>query len=193
MGELFERIREYARRKLSEKRYEHSVRVAETAAGMCRLYGIDEEKGLVAGIAHDICKEIGGDEMLELALRDGGGLSELERSKPDLLHGRAAAVRIGEEFGVDDPDIVDAVRNHTCGRPGLCDLGKVLFVADKIEPGRPQSTEEYRENLFRKDLDGITLAVVEENGEFLARKGKKSPPGTAEWLSELRARCGGRK
>ena len=185
-SEIFEKIRAYAQENLSAERYEHSVRVSETAAFMCDLYGLDSDSGRLAGIAHDICKEIPRDEMEALACEDGLPFDEFEKKKPSLLHGRAAAVKIKRDFGITDSNVIEAVANHTCGKPGLCDLGKILFVADKIEPGRPQSTNEYRANLFKKTLDGLTLAVVEENIEYLAKKGKKSAPSAIEWAEELR-------
>ncbi|MCR5123928.1 MAG: bis(5'-nucleosyl)-tetraphosphatase (symmetrical) YqeK [Treponema sp.] len=185
-SEIFEKIRAYAQENLSRDRYEHSVRVAMTAAQMCELYGIDAKLGELAGIAHDICKEIPEDAMIELAKKDGQPFADFEIRKPSLLHGRAAAMKIKGDFGISDQNVLDAVANHTCGRPGLCDLGKILFVADKIEPGRPQSTDEYRSNLFKKSLNGITLAVVEENLEYLAKKGKKSAPEAVQWAEELR-------
>lgn len=184
--DLFEKIRLYAEQNLSCERYEHSVRVSETAALMCRLYGIDEQLGALAGIAHDICKEIPVDEILSLVKQDGLPVEGIEKAKPNLLHGRAAAVKIQSEFKIKDKNVIEAVANHTFGCPGLCDLGKILFVADKIEPGRPRSTDEYRERHFKMTLNEITLAVIDENIEYLARKGKTVAPVTKEWADELR-------
>ncbi len=183
---LFEKIRAYAEKNLSKSRYEHSMRTAATAAELCRLYGIPDSLGLISGIAHDICKEIPADEMLALAERDGKEISKLEKDKPGLLHGRAAAIKVQDEFGVTDQNIIDAIANHTFGAVGLCDLGKVLFVADKIEPGRPQSTDDYRRNLYSKSLNGITLAVLDENIEYLKTKGKTAAPATIDFAEQLR-------
>ena len=182
----FEKIRSYAEEHLSKNRYEHSLRVAETAAHMCRLYGLDENLGLISGIAHDICKEIPEEEMISLAAKDGRPIVGLEAKKPSLLHGRAASVKIGSEFGIFDKDVVQAIAMHTFGCRGLCDLGKILFVADKIEPGRPQSTDEYRKNLFSKSLNGITLSVLNENIEYLTKNGKKVARESLEWAEELK-------
>jgi len=187
MNELFEKIRIYAQNNLSVGRYEHSMRVAETAAYMCKLYGLDEIDGKIAGIAHDICKEISNEEMIELAKKDGKPFEDFEIKKPSLLHGRAAAIKIQSEFSVFDNDIIEAIANHTCGCPNLCDLGKILFVSDKIEPGRPQSTDEYRENHFKMSLNGITYSIVKENIDYLAKKGKKSAPSAIAWAEELKA------
>ena len=183
----FEVIRSFAEKNLSKKRYEHSFRVAQTAAIMCRLYGLSEDEGLIAGIAHDICKEIPEDEMKNLALQDGNPLSEIETRKPSLLHGRAAAVKIQSEFGIHNRDVVEAVANHTFGALGCGNLAKVIFAADKIEPGRPQSTDEYRHNLFSKSLDELVVSVLEENFDYLAAHGKKVAPSSIEWCSSLKA------
>lgn len=181
----YEEIRSYAEKNLSKERYEHSVRVAETAAFMCGLYGLDKNLGLVAGIAHDICKEIPSEEKIALAKKDGKPIEGLEAKIPDLLHGRAAGMKVSE-FGIYDKNLVEAIANHTFGQKGLSDIGKILFVADKIEPGRPQSTDEYRKNLFSKSLLGITLSVLEENIEYLKKRGKSVAEASLDWAKELR-------
>lgn len=182
----FEKIREYAEKNLSKERYEHSFRVAKTAEYMCGLYGLDKNLGLIAGMAHDICKEIPDSEIISLAKKDGTPIGELEKKKPSLLHGRAAAVKIQCEFGVHDRDVIESIANHTFGKKNCSDLAKIVFAADKIEPGRPQSTEEYRKNLFSKSLNGLVIAVLEENLEYLKKKGKKIAPASFEWLEQLK-------
>lgn len=182
---VIERIDSHAKKVLSSKRYEHSVRVAETARYMCGLYGLDPEKGYVAGIAHDICKEIDDSLMISLAEKDGMEISDAEREKTSLLHGRAAAVFVQEEFSVSDEDIVESIANHTLGKENLCDLGKIVYCADKIEPGRPQSTDEYRKNLFSNSLNEMTAFVVRENMQYLEKKGKKIAPQSRLFLESL--------
>ncbi|MBQ0052345.1 MAG: bis(5'-nucleosyl)-tetraphosphatase (symmetrical) YqeK [Treponema sp.] len=185
-AECYEKIREYAQKNLSQKRYEHSVRVAETAAYMCKLYGLDENLGLIAGIAHDICKEISDEEMLALAKMDGLPIEGLEAKKTSLLHGRAAAVKIQSEFEIHNGQVIESIANHTFGLKNCGDLAKIIFVADKIEPGRPQSTDEYRANHFSRTLNGLVIAVLEENLEYLEQHGKKIAPASFEWLEQLR-------
>lgn len=182
----FERIREYAEKHLSKERYEHSVRVAETAEYMCTLYNVDKNLGLIAGIAHDICKEISDEEMTSLAAADNMPVGEIEKKKPSLLHGRAAAVKIQHEFGIHNRDVIEAVANHTFGIKDCSDLTKIIFAADKIEPRRPQSTEDYRKNLFKKTLDNLVISVLEENLEYLKKKGKRIAPASYDWLIQLK-------
>ena len=175
-----EEIRAFTEAHVKAKRYQHSIRVAELCARMCRQYGLDARKGYLAGIGHDMCKDFSDQELIELAGRDGKEIIAFDRKKPSLLHGRAAAVMLKEHFKVYDPEILEAVANHTSGIIGMCDLTKCLFLADKIEPGRPQSTEEYRENLLSMPLDDMLYSVLEENYEYLTKKGYEIYPGTRE-------------
>ena len=180
--EKTEEIRHYTEAHVKKSRYEHSVRVAEMCARMCRQYGMDSRKGYLAGIGHDMCKDCTNEEMYELAVRDGDEITDFERKKPALLHGRAAAVKMRETFKIYDPEILEAVANHTSGIIGMCDLTKCLFLADKIEPGRPQSTDEYRENLLSMTLDEMLYSVLEENFEYLTKHNIEIAPGTREMI-----------
>ena len=180
--EKTEEIRQFTQAHVKKSRYEHSVRVAEMCARMCRQYGLDSRKGYLAGIGHDMCKDFSNEELFELAGRDGREIIDYDKKKPALLHGRAAAVLLKEQFNVFDPEILEAVANHTSGIIGMCDLTKCLFLADKIEPGRPQSTDEYREGLLALPLDEMLYSVLEENYEYLTKKGYEIYPGTREMI-----------
>ena len=178
--EKTEEIRAFTQAHVKKSRYEHSVRVAEMCARMCRQYHLDSRKGYLAGIGHDMCKDFSDEELIELAARDGQEISAFEKKKTALLHGRAAAVLLRDKFKVLDPEILEAVANHTSGKIGMCDLTKCLFLADKIEPGRPQSTVDYRENLLAMSLDDMLYSVLLENYEYLTNRGYELYPGTIE-------------
>jgi nicotinate-nucleotide adenylyltransferase len=177
-----EEIRAFTQAHVKEKRYQHSIRVAEMCARMCRQYSLDSRKGYLAGIGHDMCKDFSDKELFELAGRDGREIIDYDRKKPALLHGRAAAVLLKEQFKVYDQEILEAVANHTSGIIGMCDLTKCLFLADKIEPGRPQSTDEYRAGLLAMSLNDMLYSVLEENYEYLTKKGYEIYPGTREMI-----------
>lgn len=191
--EKTEEIRQFTEQHVKKSRYEHSIRVAQMCARMCRQYGLDSRKGYLAGIGHDMCKDFSDQELIELATCDGNEIIDFDRKKPALLHGRAAAVLLHEKFKIYDPEILEAVANHTSGVIGMCDLTKCLFLADKIEPGRPQSTDAYRENLLAMPLDKMLYSVFQENYEYLTNKGYEIYPGTKEMLDyyELEIKAGG--
>ena len=183
------KIRKYTQVSVSESRYKHSVRTAETAAELCERYGMDKKMGYLAGISHDMCKALSPELLISIASRDGKPIIGIEKNKPALLHGRAAAVKLKEEFDVDDPDLIEAVANHTFGLKGMCNLSKVLYVADKIEPGREHSTESYLKKLKELDLNELAATVLQENIDFLKKKGKTVASESEELLKWLREEC----
>lgn len=184
--ELTEKIRLFTEGHVKKSRYEHSVRVAQMCARICRYYGLDADKGYLAGIGHDMCKDFPDDKLIELALKDGNPIIEIERQKPSLLHGRAASVMMKESFLIDDEDILEAVAWHTSGKRGMRDLTKALFIADKIEPGRPQATPKYIEEKFKLSLNGMLYSVLKENFEYLNKKGYEVFPGSEELLQDYK-------
>ncbi len=186
MAELTEGVRKYVLAAVSEERYKHSVRVAQTCASLCKRFGLNEQIGFFAGIAHDMCKSMDDKMLMGMASRDGNPILKIEKAKPALLHGRAAAVLLREDWGVSDKDLLEAVANHTFGKAGMCDLAKLLYVADKIEPGREQVTPEYTERLMAMTIDGMTAAVVGESMEYLAGKGKKVAAETQAFYDSLK-------
>ena len=118
--------------------------------------------------------------LLSLAAHDNRPISEIEKQKPLLLHGRAAAVKLFRDFGVDDTDILQAVARHTLGCEKMRPLAKIIFIADKIEPGRPQSNQKYREPFYTMSLDQMCLTVLDEN---IAYQKSKNKPVVAQTLA----------
>lgn len=180
--EITKKVEEYTKKEIKASRFEHSERVAKMCVLLCKKFGLDESKGYLAGIGHDMCKYLDENEMLETAARDGFPITDYEKSNFKLLHGRAAAVVMREKFGIDDEEILDAVANHVSGRVGLGDIGKILFISDKAEPGRPQSTDEYREELLKLSLNGIMYKVLTDNYNYIVTKGWEIFPDTQKMI-----------
>lgn len=188
LKQITEKINLYALGVLSPPRYEHSVRVAVLARDLCRRFGVEPCDGYLAGIAHDMCKSGKERWILSLASQDGDPVVGIELEKPALLHGRAAAVLISTAFGITDQSILGAVRHHTFGAPGMDALGKIVFVADKIEPGRTGLDPDYRKKILASDLDGMTRLVLEDNMRYLEARGKAVSPVTIRMLESLKKR-----
>ena len=164
-------IEKYLRSNLSEGRFLHSKRTADTAEKLCMLYGGDPCKGRVAGLLHDIAREHGNDEITRLAGTDGLGISSIESEYPVLLHGRAGAVLAKSEIGIDDEEILDAVRWHTTGKLDMSVLTAVLYVADYIEPGRTHIDNEFRCRIKEMSLDRLVMEIVRSSIAYCRKKG----------------------
>ncbi len=185
LKEITERVNLYALGVLAPPRYEHSLRVAILSREMAERYSVDPVAAYLAGIAHDMCKSSRERWLLAMALKDGLPIQEVEEQKPSLLHGRAAAVLLQSDFAVEDDSILDAVRHHTFGAADMDSLGKIVFVADKIEPGRTGLDPDWLRRVHEQSLDGMTRMVLEHNIGYLDSRGKSVSPVTRAMLASL--------
>ncbi len=129
-----EAIKEYIEKHLSEKRRVHTEGVRKTAVELARLYGADEKKAETAALFHDMYRGLSA-EILNGYVKQLG-LDDKYLNNCNLAHGKIAAVAMQEDFGIQDPDILNAVSYHTTGRPGMSKLEKIIYIADAIEPNR---------------------------------------------------------
>ena len=182
---LIKKIDKFGKKHLTTKRYEHSVRVAQMCEEICAIFGMDGRKGYLCGISHDICKEVPKDKMLKMVRKAGYLVSDYELNNLTLLHGKAGKVRLEKKMHMKDQDVLRAVEEHVCGHVDMGDFGKVLYVADKSERGRPHVTPEYLEKLFAMDLDQMLKSVVTDTMNHLERKGYTIYPETKELYDSL--------
>jgi predicted HD superfamily hydrolase involved in NAD metabolism len=177
----------FARSRLSEGRYGHTVRVADTAVRLARAHGLDAEKVRLAALLHDAARETPGEEFLRLAEEWGLRIGDFERENPKLLHGPVAAELARRELGVGDEEVLDAVRHHTTGSPGMGPLALALYVADKIEPERDYPSVEYLRSIAPEDLHGAAREGLRRAIAHNEERGRPTHPAsraTLEWLEE---------
>lgn len=170
----------YARCNLSEYRYAHSRRTALFAEMLAKQYnGTVRQQRLcfLAGIAHDMCKEKPVKTLLALIKKDGKRITALEHSNSELLHGRAAAVLLRENYGIAKKSLLRAVSEHTVCSAKFDTIGKILYIADKIEPGRVKCAY-LREKVGALPLDALFFEVVQEVVRFIEKKGGYVHPRT---------------
>lgn len=169
---------EIIRARLSEERYQHSIRVATVAREMARAFGLDENKAGLAGIFHDYAKGMPGNELLSLAREHNLLEDEVEEKSPDLLHAVVGAFLLRRDHGLDDEEVLNAVRSHTLGRVGMTDFEKVLFLADLIEPGRDFPGIERVRYAARRNLDQGMIQAIELTLRYCMDQGRLIHPRT---------------
>jgi predicted HD superfamily hydrolase involved in NAD metabolism len=142
---------------LTEKRYQHSLYVAQEAVSLADRFGCCKEKAEQAGLLHDIMKNSPPEEQLKLIENFGIMLSETERASKAVWHQISGAVYLRQVVGVQDEDLLRAVRYHTTGRKGMSLLEKIVFVADAVSQDRHyDGVEEIRAALCQ----GLDQAVA---------------------------------
>ncbi len=187
---MYNEIKQYLEKNVSEVRLEHSLATSGMCSFLCNHFGIDPLPGKLAGIAHDIARELPDEEQLALAQRDAHGTTTYERDHPVLLHGRAGAVLLSEQFGIADETILQAVRWHTTGHTAMGVIGKILFVADYIEPGRKYIDDTYRQKLFAMNLNAMVLDVLSKEISYLRNSGNTIVEESILLYDDLLLECG---
>lgn len=182
---LLETATGYARERLSDKRFDHTIRVAETAQRLAGLHGLDPAKAHLAGLLHDLARETDGDTLLRAATEHGVPIGEPEREKPMLLHGPVAAKVAEAELGVKDETVLEAIRVHTTGAPGMGPLSLAVFVADKIEPGREGEWVEGLRGLAAGDLGEAARESLRSSISHNEDRGRAIHPKSREALKWL--------
>lgn len=163
---------------LGDKRYHHSVCVSESAGALAEKYGADVYKAEVAGILHDIMKDMPPEDQLMMMTRYDIILSDVERSAQKLWHAMLAAAYLENELQITDRDILNAVRYHTTARENMSLLEKVLFIADFISADRDYSGVETMRHAAQVSLEEAMLEGITFNLKDLAENYRPIHPDT---------------
>lgn len=164
-----EKVLEFLRENLDDFRYGHSIRVMETALELARIHGVDEEKAQMAGILHDSGKWKSREKTLQKVQDWGIILSEEERAEYNLVHGALSTYIAKNIFGIEDENVLNAIKNHITGRPAMSDLEKIVYIADMIEPARNYEFIDDFRAMAKVDLDRTMYEILNENLAHLIR------------------------
>lgn len=159
--------------KLSDKRYQHSLGVMYTASSMAMAFGMDVHQALMAGMLHDCAKYLKDKEKFAACKKYHIEVTSLEKENPELLHAKIGAAFAEHIYGVNDPEIISAIRWHTTGRPDMTPLEEIIFIADYIEPNRKElpHMDEIRRLAFCDRTECIIMII---GNTLTYLEGKKS-------------------
>ncbi len=152
---------DYLRADLSEKRFIHSMNVADEALRLAVLNDSDRSDAYFAGLVHDICKEIPIEEQLELVKRSKLPVTDVELKAPKTYHAIAAAVYLNEAFRVTNEQVLSAVRYHTVAKGGMTVLEKIVYMADLISMERDYKDVDEIRRCTHADINlGMKQAMI---------------------------------
>lgn len=163
-------IKLYLKANLAEKRYIHILGVADIAKKIAKLNGISEEKAEIAGLAHDVAKNLSKVKMKEIINEHNIVLSEVEENNANLWHSIIGPIEAKDKLGIEDEEILDAIRWHTTGKEHMSILTKIIYIADMIEPSRNfEGVEDIKKVTF-EDLDKGVYYGLSRSIKFLLSK-----------------------
>lgn len=162
---------------ISPKRYLHSSNVADLAYDIAKANGLERpDKAFIAGILHDIGKH----KEHETSIMVEHYKEYLDY--PELIkHQFIGEYLAKEEFGIVDEDILEAIKYHTTGKDNMCTLAKIIYAADKIEPGRGFDSSDLIKTMM-EDVDKGFITVLKANIEYFESK-------NIDYKNELTSKC----
>jgi len=131
-----EECKNIIKKKMSKKRYIHSLNVCSEAVRLAAKYGGDNKlselikKAEIAGLLHDITKEADVETHLKIFKENNVILNSAENATVKLWHALSGSAYIQSALHINDQDILNAVKYHTTGRKNMSVLEKIIFVAD---------------------------------------------------------------
>ncbi len=159
---------------VTEKRRAHIARVVSLLRNWADALGLspaEVQAWTDAGAWHDALRDA--DESM---LRADTG----DFTRPfGMLHGPAAANRL-VALGETRQDVLDAIRWHTVGQASWSRVGRALYMADFLEPGRSfmQADRAFLATVVPLAFDQVFRQVVRMRLEWALREGKGLAPET---------------
>ena len=183
-----QKARRLAKKRLSARRYQHTLNVRRMAVKLAKRWGADPEKAALAALLHDTAKELPREEMLQI-LNDNAIMAENAQNRPSpVWHGICAAILAQTQWGVEDEEVLSAIHCHTTGKPGMSLLDEIVFLADMTSAERDYPEVDYLRKLEKEDIHRAMREALEMNLHWLEESGKPVDEETRAALEDLRQR-----
>lgn len=174
-------LKERVMPRLPEERFIHSLSTARLAKQIAKSIDTNANKAYVAGILHDIAKGLSFDQIENI-------VKENYKSKINYpkycYHAYASAFIAKRDFGINDKEILKAIKNHCRPTKTMSKLDKIIYCADKLELSRPFAD---RLNVIRNlafiDINKCFIATMEDQLNFLKESNSKVDPNLVKMIS----------
>lgn len=174
---LLEKIKkEFTIDGIVHQRYYHTIGAIEMALTLNNVHNlnISQEKLILASAFHDIAKLLDKETMWDILTKHYASELALLKDYPQIWHSFVGKIYAKEKYGIDDPEILNAIKYHTTGHKNMTELEKIIFVSDYIEKitRKEQEMIETR-NIAFKNLDQAVVKVLENTILYLKQNKKK--------------------
>ncbi|MDD2568278.1 MAG: bis(5'-nucleosyl)-tetraphosphatase (symmetrical) YqeK [Clostridia bacterium] len=177
-----EEMQKIAQERLSEKRYNHCLRVADLAVELAQFHNVPSKIAYEAAIWHDLARELPTEAQLSLAMKSTVAMDEALEDNPLLYHGPAAQV-LAHELGQDNEAVLDAIAWHTLAKPAMSKLAQIIYLADTLEPGRNWADAAKIRELAKKNLGEAMVETIKHSIAWIEHNGRRVHPSAYATLS----------
>ena len=175
---------------LTDKRYQHCLRVETTSRALAKANGVDVELAGIAGLLHDYAKQRDDATFIDL-IKTHGMDPNLVSYGNGVWHGYVGAELIKDELHIYNEAILNAVRLHTVGAPVMTKLEQIVFMADFIEPARDFPGVDEARKVTEKSLAAGVRYQIQHTLDYLVQKGAPVYPQTLAtynaWVGKIPA------
>ncbi len=187
-----EKVIDWLKKNVSEHRLQHILGVEKMCEQLAINHKIDHKKAAKAGLMHDLAKFFPPPKLLAMAKKEYNEIDFVCLSNPHLLHADVSAIVARDTFCITDEDILNAIRNHTLGKPEMSELSCIVFIADALEPNRGDTPElEKMRQVSWNNLYKSVQQTCEYSLQYLMKHNKTIHPRailTRNWaLQKVRA------
>lgn len=176
----YEDYKRILKQRLNEKRYYHSLCVADEAERLALKYGADSEKCYLAGLLHDITKNSSEEEHLKIFEAFGIILNDVEKNAEKLWHAISGAAYIKYILNIRDEEIITAVRYHTTARAEMSLIEKILYLADFTSADRDYEDVDVMRRLVDEALEPAYKYALSYSITDLVSQSRAIHPDTVE-------------
>ncbi|MCL1877872.1 MAG: nicotinate-nucleotide adenylyltransferase [Defluviitaleaceae bacterium] len=182
----FETVKQRICSVLSKGRFRHTLGTIIEAEKLAAHYGADVNKARWAALLHDCAKEFSTAKKRVLCAHWCIQLDPILASHIDITHSLLGAESACRDYGITDPEILQAIACHTTGGANMTLLDKVILLADFIEPYREDypPLAEMRRHAYT-DLNKALRIGMEFTINELLERGHAVHDRTRDALREL--------
>ena len=123
-------------RDLNPRRFTHSLSVAQYSRDLALRHGISALQAEQAGLLHDCAKCMPLKEMRRIATQHSLTNDPAVLESNALMHSLVGAWVARNEYGMADPEVLEAISYHNTGHAGMSRLAMCVCLSDSIEPTR---------------------------------------------------------
>jgi predicted HD superfamily hydrolase involved in NAD metabolism len=173
---------------------EHIERVRALANQLAVRFNVDAEAVDLAVLLHDLARAENDAELLSWAQETGYPLLDVEQAFPLFLHGPKAAHLAQRRLGISDPAVLQAAAFHTTGCIDMSPVAQVVYLADKLEPGKTYRSPDLEtvRRWAERDLERAVLELLTWQLRFHLDRGDLLHPNTIAARNQLLLRSMGR-
>lgn len=166
-----------------ERRFLHTLGVADEAVRLAPKFGVDEKKARTAALLHDCAKNLDekrGESFDKICRCYGVELDEYAREEKALVHAFLGAAVARLDYGIEDEEILSAIYYHTTARAAMTPLEKLIYIADMTEPGRVLEQAAEIRRLVETDPDEALIYAIGCSIKHVVKKGTLIHPDSVD-------------